>query len=153
MELTYLQKLENFYNNNPKISRIGVTEQEIVKFEKKFSIKFPKAYKEFLFLAGNRDNILDDWNRNFDYLDWIQENIQESMDNVNLHLNPFFVFAEYANDQCLFFFLDEGENPPIYIYAEDKFHKNEKGEYVYCKKTFNTFSDFIDKSIDEALSK
>lgn len=75
------------------------------------------------------------------------------MENINLHMKPFFVFANYGNDQCLFFFLDEGENPPIYIYAADKFHKNEKDEYVYYKKTDNSFSECIEGFIDHALSK
>lgn len=151
MEIKYLKKLESFYNNNSKISRIGVTEQEIIAFEQEFSIKFPKAYKEFLFLAGNRDNILDDWNRSFDYLDWIQENIKESMDEVNLNLKPFFAFAEYGNNQCLFFFLDEGENPPVYAYYEDKIEEN--GKNVFYIKFRDSFSECIDGSTDCVLSK
>ena len=41
----------------------------------------------------------------------------------------------------------------MYIYAEEKFHKNEKGEYVYYVKTNNSFSDFIDECIDGALKQ
>ena len=35
------------------------------------------------------------------------------------------------------FLLKDGENPPIYVYAEDKFHQNEKGEFVYYVKQDN----------------
>ncbi|SDI48540.1 SMI1 / KNR4 family (SUKH-1) [Chryseobacterium taeanense] len=150
MQIEYLTKMKN----TPKIGsweNRGISEQEIEKLEQKFNVTFPKAYKEFLFLGGEFQNAID-WDTITEYLDWTQENIKESMDEVNLDLKPFFAFANYGNDQCLFFFV-EGENPPIYIYAEDKFHKNEKGEYVYYKKVFNSFSDFIDKSIDEALRK
>ena len=148
MEIQYLKKLKNYYDNNPKISKIGVPEQEIQTLEQELKIKLPTVYKEFLFLAGNRDNILDDWNGGFEYLDLIQINLKESMDNVNLHLKPFFVFAEYNNNQCMFFFLDEGETPPIYGYAGEKFHKNEKGEYVYYIKTNDSFSEYIDRCIE-----
>lgn len=151
MELKYLKKLENYYNSNPKISKIGVPEQEIEKFEQKFNVKFPQAYKEFLSLAGNRDNILGDWNRGFEHIDWIQENLKESMGNVNLHLKPFFVFAEYGRNQALFFFLNEGENPPIYAYYEDKIEENNKN--VFYIKFRDSFSEYIERCIDEDLKK
>lgn len=147
MKLTYLKQLEDYYNKNSKISRIGVSESKIEEFEQKYNLKFPKAYKEFLFLAGNRDSILNPWERGFDYLDLIQTNLKESMDDVNLHLKPYFIFAEYGGDQCLFFFLDGGENPPIYAYYEDKI-VDDKGEEVFYIKFRNSFSEYIDKCIE-----
>jgi hypothetical protein len=126
MEIKYLKKLEDYYNSNPKISKIGVPEQDIEKFEQKFNVKFPKAYKEFLSLAGNRDNILGDWNRGFEHLDWIQENLKESMRNVNLHLKPFFVFAEYGRDQALFFFLNDDDNPLFMLIMKRRLKKTMK---------------------------
>lgn len=113
MEIQYLTKMKN----NPKIGRWenrGISEQKIEKLEQDFKIKFPQAYKEFLFLGGEFQNCID-WNTNYQYLDWTQTNLKESMDDVNLHLKPHFIFGEYGNDQCLFFFLDEGDNPPIYM--------------------------------------
>ena len=85
-------------------------EQEIEKFEQNFNVKFPKAYKEFLSLAGNRDNILGDWNRGFEHIDWIQENLKESMRNVNLHLKPF-LYLQSMEEIRLYFFLNDGDNP------------------------------------------
>ena len=152
MEIKYLTKMKN----TPKIGRFenkGISELEIAKLESEFKIKFPQAYKEFLFLGGKREFILEGWSTEAQYLDWIQANIKESMDDVNLKLKPFFVFAEYNNNQCLFFFLNDGENPPIYVYAEDKVHQNEKGEFVYYVKQDNFFSEYIDRCIDEALKK
>jgi SMI1 / KNR4 family (SUKH-1) len=148
MEIIYLKKLEETYQNNSKLSRIGVAINEIEKLEKELNISLPKTYKEFLFLAGKRDNILGDWNRGFDDLDWIQDQAKESMENVNLSLKPYFAFAEYGRDQFLFFFLNEGDNPAVYQYAEDKFHKNEKDEYVYYSKFRNSFSEYIEICID-----
>jgi hypothetical protein len=113
MQIEYLTKMKN----TPKIGsweNRGISEQEIEKLEQKFGIEFPKAYKEFLFLGGEFQNAID-WDTITEYLDWTQENIKESMENINLHINPFFVFANYGNDQCLFFFFGEGENPPIYM--------------------------------------
>lgn len=152
MEIQYLKKLEKFYNDHPNVSKMGVSELKIEQLEQELNVKLPIGYKEFLFLAGNRNSIFGSWESGFEYLDLIQTNLKESMDDVNLHLKPHFIFGEYGNDQCLFFFLDEGENPPIYIYAEEKFHKNEKGEYVYYKKTNNSFSDCIDGFIESTLN-
>ncbi|UIR55063.1 SMI1/KNR4 family protein [Sphingobacterium sp. SRCM116780] len=150
MDLTYLKNLENYYINNPKISRIGISEQQIEKLEKELSIELPKAYKEFLNLAGDRDNLLGDWNRGFDQLSWIQEEIKESMTDVNLHLKPFFVFAEYSRDQALFFFLNEGENPSVYAYYEERIEEN--GKEVFYIKFRNSFSEYIDRCINEMLT-
>ncbi|HAY3544981.1 TPA: SMI1/KNR4 family protein [Elizabethkingia anophelis] len=151
MEIKYLTKMKN----TPKIGRFenkGISELEIAKLESEFKIKFPQAYKEFLFLGGKREFILEGWSTEAQYLDWIQANIKQSMDDVNLKLKPFFVFAEYNNNQCLFFFLNDGENPPIYGYDEGKIYTNDKGEEVYYKKTKNSFSDCIDNSINHALN-
>ena len=75
------------------------------------------------------------------------------MQNVNLNLKPFFAFASYDRDQFLFFFLDEGDNPPVYQYAEDKFHKNEQNEYVYYTKFRDSFSEYIERCINEELKE
>lgn len=151
MEIEYLKNLKNTYNSTTKLDRIGVSELEISNLEINLNLRLPKAYKEFLFIAGKRDSIIRDWNRGFDHLEGIQEEAEESFNNVNLNLKSFFAFAEYARDQFLFFFLNEGENPPVYIFAEEKFHKNNKGEYVYYKKTDETFSSCIDDLIKDAI--
>ncbi|SDI48586.1 SMI1 / KNR4 family (SUKH-1) [Chryseobacterium taeanense] len=150
MQIEYLKKMKNtpiIKGNENK----GNSETEIEKLEQKLNIKFPKAYKEFLFLGGKYQNCIDDWNTDSQYLDWMQENIKESMDEVNLDLKPFFAFANYERDQCLFFFLNGDENPPVYAYYEDKIE--EEGKEVFYSKFRNSFSEYIDRSIDYALSK
>lgn len=153
MKLEYLKNLENIHTSNKRISKIGVSEIDISLLEEKLNLSFPKAYKEFLFIAGNRDGILGDWNRGFDNLEGIQEEAEESFNNVGLGLRNFFAFAEYGGDQFLFFFLNEGDNPPVYAYDEMKIHKDEYGNPSYYKKTKPSFTDFIEKHIDEQISK
>ncbi|THD32923.1 SMI1/KNR4 family protein [uncultured Flavobacterium sp.] len=150
MEIEYLIKMKN----TPKIKYIanrGLSEEKIEQVESKMGIKFPKAFKEFLYLGGDYEEIINDWNRGFDNLELIQEEAEESFVRVGLGLTNFFAFAEYARDQFIFFFLDEGENPPVYMFAEEKFHKNDQGEYVYYKKTDTSFSECIDSFISSAL--
>jgi len=147
MQIEYLTKMKN----TPKIGKWenkGISEQEIEKLEQKFNIQFPKAYKEFLFLGGEFDNCID-WETSAEYLNWRQENIQESMNSVNLNLKPFFAFANYERDQFLFFFLNGEENPPIYAYYEDKIE--EDGKEVFYTKFRDSFSEYIDRCIESEL--
>jgi SMI1 / KNR4 family (SUKH-1) len=152
MEIEYLIKMKN----TPKIKNVenrGISEIKINELEQKLNIKLPKAYKEFLFLGGDYEELLSGWEREFDDLDWIQDLAKKSMQRVDLSLKPLFAFAEYGNDQFLFFFLSEGDNPAVYTYDEMKIHKDEQGNYAYYKKTDETFSKCIDDLIDEALKK
>ncbi|AQW97242.1 SMI1/KNR4 family protein [Elizabethkingia anophelis] len=151
MEIKYLKKMKDTPKIGQWVNR-GISEQEIEKLEQEFNISFPQAYKEFLYLGGDFQNCVE-WDTNYVHIDWTQDNVKDSMANVNLQLKPFFAFGEYGCDQCLFFFLNDGENPPIYVYAEDKVHQNEKGEFVYYVKQDNFFSEYIDRCIDEALKK
>jgi hypothetical protein len=152
MEIKYLKNLEDFYSNNIKISRIGVAESEIEKLETDLGVKLPQAYREFLFLAGRRDNIIGDWNSEFDDLEFIQEYAADAFKGVGLQMRPFWCFAEYCDaDSSLFFFLDEGDDPPVYNFAAEKIIKDESGNRVFFKKTDNSFSICINDFIKEAL--
>ena len=152
MEIKYLTKLKE----TPRIGSWeieGISEEKIIDLENQLKIKLPLAFKEYLFLAGEFENILTGWDRGFDNLDYYQEEVLASMQNVNLHLKPFFVFATYGNDQALFFFLDEGDNPPVYAYDEMKIHKDEQGNKVFYKKTKNSFVELIEKHIEQVLKQ
>jgi hypothetical protein len=152
MEIKYLTKLKE----TPKIGRWenrGVPETKIEGLENQLKIKLPLAFKEYLFLAGEFNNIIGDWDGSFGDLDWIQDQAKESMENVNLSLKPYFAFAEYGRDQFLFFFLNEGDNPAVYTYDEMKIHKDEQGNQTYYKMTKPSFVNFVEKHIDEALKK
>lgn len=152
MGIEYLKNLENIYTTNIKLSRIGVSETEISNLENNLNLKLPKAYKEFLFIAGKRDSIIGDWNRGYDDLEFMQEYAKEAFQRVGLQMKPFWCFAEYNDaDSSLFFFLDEGDNPPVYNFVADKVILDDNGEEVFYKKTHESFLAFIDKKIDNAL--
>ncbi|WP_332453297.1 SMI1/KNR4 family protein [Chryseobacterium aquaticum] len=51
MEIIYLKKLKSSSSIGGRVIQ-GMQENEINTIEKKLKIKFPKAYKEFIFLAG-----------------------------------------------------------------------------------------------------
>ncbi|MGB6093433.1 MAG: SMI1/KNR4 family protein [Moheibacter sp.] len=152
MNIQYLIKMQN----TPKIGHFennGISESEIEQLEIKMGVKFPKAYKEFLYLGGEYESILQSWNRGFENLEFMQEDAQKTIQEVGLTLRPFWCFAEYDSaDSFLFFFLDEGDNPAVYNFLSIEYFEDENGDTIHYKQTHNTFSDCIDGKIDYALN-
>ncbi len=151
MEIKYLMKLKK----TPKIQgeKIeGVLEIEIKKVEDKFKIKFPQAYKEFLFLAGAYSgNICIQDTNDLESIsdDEHQEMMNEEIERSGIKFErPFWLFAQ-ANDceQFWFFYLDEdSENPSVYAF--------EYGSNPGDRKIISlnkTFSELIDRQIDMAI--
>ncbi|HEX9981617.1 MAG TPA: SMI1/KNR4 family protein [Flavobacterium sp.] len=151
MEIKYLKKLEN----TPKITDFkheGASETEIQQLEEKLSVKLPQAYKEFLYLAGKFDDILGDWNRGFDDLEFIQEYAADAFKGVGLQMRPFWCFAEYCDaDSSLFFFLDEGDDPPVYNFVAEKIIQDENGDEIFYKRTHSSFTEYIQKRVTASL--
>ncbi len=151
MEIEYLQKMQQtpiIKNTQNK----GVSETKIEQLEIKMGVKFPKAYKEFLFLGGVLDNMINNFQQTFEWLPSMQEDARESIREVGLSLRSFWCFAEYDSaDSFLFFFLDEGDNPAVYSFMSIDFYEDEQGNTIHYKKFRNSFSEYIDKSIAAAL--
>ena len=150
MEIEYLIKLKE----TPKIGNWkneGIPEIKIKELENNLKIKLPFAFKEYLFLAGEFDNFLTGWNRGFENLEFMQEEAKKTFQKEGLILKPFWCFAEYNHaESSLFFFLDEGDNPPVYSFIADKGLLDEKGNEVSYLKFRNSFSEYIDKCIEAA---
>ena len=122
MTIEYLKKLSDYPALYPldiefKDEISGITDQEIVELEQLYNSgsTFPKALKELLFLAGTRCYALDFG------LNETQQELQEFVREIMLEENrvitrPFYVIDVYnAGDQFLFVYLDEGDNPPVFI--------------------------------------
>ncbi|AIL47269.1 SMI1/KNR4 family protein [Elizabethkingia anophelis] len=154
MELEYLKRLEEYYKNTPKVSKIGVSIENIENLEKELHLKFPKAYKEFLYLSGKRDNILGSFERGFENLESIQELAKSRINLENLSLKQIWCFAEYNDaDSFMFFFLNNEENPPVYSFIAEKGLTDNNDKPVSYLKFRDSFSEYIEGCIDEALKK
>lgn len=153
MNIQYLKKLQA----TPKIGirKIkGVSENEIKKVEQKFNIQFPLAYFEFLFLAGESCGalpIMDTSDLETISSDWHYQMLQEEIKETGLNNNitrPFWLFAESNGcEQFYFFYLDEGNNPIVYLvdYSASDYNKRD------IKSLKVNFSTFIEKKIDTAF--
>jgi hypothetical protein len=152
MEINFLKKLKN--NQTINWSTIeGISENEISKTEKKLQIKFPTAYKEFLFLAGEYTGGLRllEGNSNLSILSHndTRKQLANVVDKLETPIKKsFWVFSEKdAFEQFFFFYLDENSDDPIVwfnTYGED----DSKNIIIKLKDKFSLFiNDVVDKSI------
>jgi hypothetical protein len=120
-DIQYLQKLRD----NPTMGRwqnIPIPISEITQLEALYNSgnPFPKALKELLFLAGGRCIVLDygATNSQQHLQEWVR---QELLENGKVFSRPFYAIDVYDGDYCIFLYLDEGDNPPLYyVYYEDE---------------------------------
>ena len=151
MEIQYLKKLVKNATIKGR-SIVGVSEKEIQEVEKKFNITFPKAYREFLLLAGKRRGRLplyDTADLETLAADWHQEIMWEVLESTNAKKDikhPFCMFAESNGcEQFAFFYLEDGEDPIVHTvdYGWEEYT-------VEIKSSKKTFSQYIDGRIDSA---
>lgn len=152
MEIKYLQKLQS--NQVIGISKIqGVSETEIGKSEKEIGAYFPQAYKEYLYLAGKFMGGLDSQLMPDRYsLDELTEDypiLQRHLKKINVPIDrPMWAFTEMEGyTQFWFFYLDEGDNPPVW----GKAYEDDPTIDSYIYPIADSFSEFVDELIDSAI--
>jgi hypothetical protein len=114
--------------------------QEIIKLEKKYNktSAFPRALREFLFLAGQYNNVGFDFHHG---LERLQERSQEALKYNNQKIDrPFFAFDQLDDcEQFTFVFLDEDqEDPDVYIAYPYYVDSGTKLINRYSNYTFST---------------
>lgn len=157
MEIKYLKNLIGFTDNTKAgvyKNLSGISETEIITIENKLNIKFPTAYKEFLFLSGNAGSSFNFGNAIEDDLenavDWFQEFAQDNIQEFGESLGrPFWVFTSlHSCEQFEFFYLDDGDNPPVYAWSMYDAIDKEKHENLplgvrLFKKSFSEMVDYF----------
>lgn len=146
MQINYLKNLQKFIEEKKWRREIwGIDEEEITRTEGHYGVRFPQAYREFLWLTGKG---FQGWieAHSLDYL--LERSIPERMTGIlkkygiALHKENYWVIS-IENGVIKFFYFDEGENPPIYVC------EYEGKEYVdnYLRKATNSFTEFMDRRI------
>lgn len=115
MTIEYLKKIvENPVLDDFKNRPMSI--EDIEKLEKKYNNgkEFPKAFREYLFLAGNFNNFgLDDLGEG---LDELQNIAKEELDWCNQKIDrPFFTFSVYDSCYSVIFLDETNENPKVYL--------------------------------------
>ncbi len=148
MDFIYMNQLQmnsNLHNEDWSENR-PMEESEIIQLEAKYNKgrKFPKAFREYLFLAGKGSavGVID---HDFDYL---LNNLQDMVEYTNDKLDrPFFIFNEHSGFFSIFFLDENKEDPDVYIYTPGG-DKNRDSELVTLKTANNyTFSGLINEAI------
>lgn len=152
MNLKYLENLDK----NKKIGHDkirGVKETEILETEKRLKIKFPLAYREFLYLAGKYAGNLQLADGATSLADLSDEKriiyMHKSLEKANLKIErPFWVISEQDGfQQFYFFYLDEEtENPIVYGVT---YGNTDDTSIIYSLN--KTFGEFIDTVIEKSI--
>lgn len=129
---------KNFIKKGIFEDSIGCTQKEINKYYS--GLRLPESYKEFLLLAGNRFN---HYNEFFFGMNSIKDSVKLNYTLKNFTTIVFdverkhiiFWEEEYGN-RCIFK-VNEGENPPVYIFS---MYQSEN----YLLELTNSFTGFID---------
>lgn len=149
MEIVYLNKLQNNpvkYGVTKNFPIIPISEQEITQLEQLYNNgnSFPKALKELLFLAGGDCYVLD-YGLNETQQE-LQEFVRENMQEENRVITrSFYAIDVYnAGDQFLFVYLDEGDNPAVYI----GHYWDSNDRLTWINLVTPSLSNFIDRKVE-----
>ncbi len=144
MEIKYLEVVRN----NPRINRfvnepMTITEIEALEQIYNEGNKFPQAFREYLFLAGNFNNFtFDDLGEG---LDGLQKMAYEELDSTEQKVDrPFFAFDVY-NSQYSVIFLDETkEDPEVFLISP---YLAKEGSQPLIKPTNWIFSKLVAEGV------
>ena len=144
MEIIYLKQVKE----NPKLrgfinEPMSITEIEALENKYNKGGVFPKAFREYLFLAGNFNNLaFDDLGEG---LNELQKLANEELAMVGQKVDrPFFAFSVY-NSQYSVIFLDESEeDPKVYLISP---FLAKGGSEPLVKPNGWIFSELVNESI------
>ncbi|WP_046744275.1 hypothetical protein [Kordia zhangzhouensis] len=143
MEIEYMQQMVK----NPKLYGFvneGMNLEEIKHLESVYNYenRFPKAFREYLYLGGNFSNIpFDDWGKGFEAMQ--KRMLKDLADENQSTERPFFAFDNTA-DCYLFIYLDEEvEDPNVYVFIPFA----ETFDMEFIKPNGYTFSEFVNETI------
>ncbi|MFT5921582.1 MAG: hypothetical protein ACJAU0_000131 [Flavobacteriales bacterium] len=151
MHITYFKKLaiqETLLNSNvhpmAAYKPEGCSVVEIDALEVKMKVKFPQAYREYLFLMGEEHKLY--WSGvefSFSVMEELQEQALAVLEEEGYSLeHPFWVINALGYDQFHFFYFKDGDDPPVYHWLGSD-EKTYEGYSNGMAKTADYFSAFI----------
>lgn len=140
MNIEIMTNMQSWINKNPRYA-IGENESWIQKLESTYKVKLPKAYKEFIVLGGEEFYPMNGISFHIEHCSrimWPNEKAWLKEEDVEIK-RPYWAFG-YDDYSLFFFYLDEGDNPPVWI-AE---YENKDEIEDWMGKASDSFSAFID---------
>lgn len=130
---------------------VSCTEDEVVALERWVGHSLPLSYREFLKWMGHWGGGLFRGSECF-YNDlkaiqkWARELLKEN-NCEEILLENAFIFLMHHGYHILFFYFNEGDDPPVYSYLENA----EEPEKTSIKQIHLHLSGFIDDIIDKSI--
>ncbi|MBP6731690.1 MAG: SMI1/KNR4 family protein [Chitinophagales bacterium] len=122
----------------------GVPIADIDALETEIGKTFPKAYREFLELAGDYFIYLYAGDASFELLGKIQNWLKKELSIYKQDLEKeCWAFQTYDSEQFMIFYWDEGDDPPVYLCIPYEAHLG--GNLIY--KEYASFTDYINEDI------
>jgi hypothetical protein len=155
IEIKYLKTLEAHPSINSKrtskiFSRESLPDQVVAYLETLYNngVVFPASLRELLYLAGANCYVLD-YGTNDSPLE-MQESSRDYLAHSGKTIDrPFYVIDVFnENDQFLFVYLDESEDPVVY---EAILYLNSTDNWIHCLAKNMRLSEYIDYNINKLL--
>lgn len=137
-----IQELER-YLNSKGCELHGCTVREVAKIEAFFSVTLPVYYRDFLFSMGKgAGKFMMGSSAFYSEIFDLREGSIELLSDDNFKSLPdnTFVFWMHQGYQFAFFYLNEGDNPPVYYYLEGE-------HYEDFERKEESFTDFLEKQL------
>ena len=148
MNIEYLQLMKQTPRLKEWTNR-GVKEEDIYAFEEKMDKKFPKAYREFLFLGGDGANMItadhgfyNPRDEDLFYMEriqlWVRNTLKEV--NVNIEGGEFWAICHLDGGESFDFFYfndtdaEDPENSPVYYFNGEDLEDGEKASFDNIKR-------------------
>jgi hypothetical protein len=144
MEITYLTQLSTF--NERPFPNEGLSMEQIRDLQEKFNKgkRFPKAFEEYLFIAGEYNNVAYD---SPDGLEELQEEVKVALESYGQTIDrPYFAFHS-VDWNFLAILLDEtDEDPKVYVFEPGVAKKTGSPVIRYAEFT-------LSKNINERIRR
>jgi hypothetical protein len=100
----------------------GCTEEDLVRLERKFSLRLPQTYREFMLAMGrSAGDFLLQWDYSIDVVAGLRTNLDAAMQRCHVNTStPASVFVFASHQHSIFFFFDTamGDDPPVSLWCE-----------------------------------
>lgn len=111
---------------------------EIERIERKYEVRLPSVYREFLSLMGKKagDYMLGS-SVFFDEIFTLKQGAEELVEENNLEPIPrtAFIFWMHQGYQAAFFKIGDGDDPPVYYFTEGQ----DENRFILTEETLTSF--------------
>ena len=137
VRLNSIKQINDFLNQRGERLK-SVSPMEIENIERKYEVRLPSVYRDFLDLMGkSAGNYMLGSSVFYDELFSLKQGVEELVEENNLEPIPAsaFIFWMHQGYQAAFFNIGEGDNPPVYYFTEGQDEK----KFILVEESLTNF--------------